>query len=938
MAVKQSSTTQALKIYKDIGMSLKDFKTKCAEIDIVIKGAVSRLSPDDVAKINVHLGLVPVEPEPEPAVEAPAPEAEQKAEEPVVQAPEKTEAEKQAESEEMERKALQDRQTSIGKLLSVETSHIDFISQTLGVSIISVEDVTDLVSKRASKLLPVIKIAKEFESTPREIAMIAQNIGIRIGGKSFKGLSVNEEFMLKAMVKQKFTTREERLKEVEVHDNKDHKPAAPTGNKAVEARTQTQRQTKQKGRTSHEQTREIIPSRFAGQGGGPAPSSGGRGGRGPATGAGGRGRKRFDVTNISHDRRGPGARRRGRRRGDEMMQKKEIELPTGPVTVELPLNLRQLSEHMGTKTSEIQKRMLTEGLPMMRINDSLSKDIIEQIGIIFDREITVTEPKGADDLIQEQLDSFDEEAGNEVSRAPIVTVMGHVDHGKTSLLDAIAKLDRVSGESGGITQHIGAFRLDLLEQDEVFIPYSRDQKVPEGARRLEVTFIDTPGHEAFTAMRARGANATDIAVIVVAADDGIMPQTKEAISHARDAEVEIVIAITKIDKPEANLAKVRQQLATENLMSPEWGGTTEIIELSSITGEGINKLVNVLSDYTDIMEIKAIADKPAVGVVLEANRDVGRGIVATILVKEGTLKKGDVIVAGHGYGRVRAMQESRGDGLHMVESAGPSMPIEVAGLDELPEAGSLFHGMTNLKKAAEIANMVRMQENELARSNGFSLEDWSKARAGQEVEELVIVLKCDYQGSVETIVQELDKLKHDEVRIKIIHSAVGGVTTTDVHLAEAAGGFVIGFHVGVDAKARELADNHHVEIRTYEVIYKLMDEIRDALEGLLTPEKVEVYQGTAEVRKVFRVSKVGSIAGCMVTKGFIKRDSLLRLVRDGVPVYENRVASLKREKDDASEVREGFECGIQLQKFDDLKEGDLIEAYEVEEHARKLEE
>ncbi|MHC4841715.1 MAG: translation initiation factor IF-2 [Planctomycetota bacterium] len=934
MAVDSTNTVQALKIYKEIGMSLKEFKAKCAEIDIVVKGAVSKLTLEEADKVRAHLGIADAAaPEEAPAKEdKPAEEATEK----------KTKAQLATEAAEAQRavevKEMQDAQKKLAETLGVAAEQVDFVSQTLGVAINNLDDITDTIVKRTEKLHSVIRIAKEFETSPREISIIAQNIGIRIGGKNFKGLSVNEEFMLKAMVKQKFTTREERLKEVEVHDDKDHKPAAPTGNKAVEARQQTQRQTKQKGRTSHEQTREVIPDRFAAPTG---PGAAGAGadarGRGGAGGRGRHGRERFDVTKISHDRPRGAGRRRGRRRGEEEQQKKEVELPTGPVTVEQPLNLRQLSEAMGTKTSEIQKRMLTEGLPMMRINDSLSKDVIEQIGIIFDREITVTEPKGAEDLIQEQLDSFDESAGHEVSRAPIVTVMGHVDHGKTSLLDAIARLDRVSGESGGITQHIGAFRLDLLEKDEKFTPHATGDEIPADTKRLQVTFIDTPGHEAFTAMRARGANVTDIAVIVVAADDGIMPQTEEAISHARDAEVEIVIAVTKIDKPEANLAKVRQQLAGKNLMSPEWGGTTEIIELSSITGEGVDKLIRVLSDYTDLLEITAVAEKPAVGTVLEANRDIGRGIVATMLVKEGTLRRGDVIVAGHGYGRVRAMQESRGDGLHVIDSAGPSIPVEVAGLDELPEAGSLFHGMKDLKKAAEIANMVRMQEEELARSRGFSLEEWSKARAGQAVKELVIVLKADFQGSVETIVQELEKLKHDEVRIKVIHSAVGGITTTDVHLAEAARGIVIGFHVGVDAKARDLADNHHVDIRTYEVIYKLIEEIRGALEGLLEPELVEKYQGTAEVRMVFKVSKVGKIAGCMVTKGFIKRDSKLRLVREGVPIYESRVASLKREKDDASEVREGFECGIQLQRYDDLKEGDLIEAYEVEEHSRKLE-
>ncbi|MCL4731195.1 MAG: translation initiation factor IF-2, partial [Planctomycetes bacterium] len=567
---------------------------------------------------------------------------------------------------------------------------------------------------------------------------------------------------------------------------------------------------------------------------------------------------------------------------------------------------------------------------------TLSKDVIEQIGIIFDRQITVKEPKGAEELIAEQLEAFEEEGTSEQPRAPVVTIMGHVDHGKTSLLDAIASLERAAGESGGITQHIGAFRIELLRENGRFTPiYGRKLDDP-ALKPLRVTFIDTPGHEAFTAMRARGANVTDIAVIVVGADDGVMPQTEEAIAHAKAAEVEIVVAITKIDKNDANIMKCRQQLATHNLMSPDWGGNTEIVEVSSITKEGIDKLVQVLSDMSELLELKAVVDKPAVGTVLEAHRDPGRGIVATMLVREGTLRRGDVVVAGHGYGRVRSMQISRGDGLHPVEDAGPGIPVEVAGLDELPEAGSLFHGMKDIKKAAEIANMVRTQEREVARAGGFSLEEWSRAKAGQRVKELVIVLKCDVQGSVETIRAELAKLTHEEVRIKIIQAAVGQISTTDVHLAEASGGIVVGFHVGVDAKARELADNHHVDIRTYEIIYRMIDDLRNALEGLLAPEIIETYEGTAEVRKVFKISKVGRIAGCMVTRGVIKRDSRLRLVRDGAVIYETSVASLKREKDDASEVREGYECGIQLKNYDDLKEGDIIEAHRIEERRRSL--
>lgn len=912
MAVNSAKTEEASipahQIYKDLGMPLKDFKAKCAEIGITIKGAISKLTEEEYARLRKHLGLDTAA----PAVEVPAAA-------PVIEAPK---VDEKAAREEAERKKKEEaehkRLEAIGAKLNVKPENVEFVAQVLGLELDGPDDVDDQVVSRAQKLDVVFKLSAEFNIIPREVARIARSLGLEVGRKGFKGLSPNEEFMLRAMVKQKHTTQEERLAEVRVEQKPEYKPAPPTGNKAVEPKpapaAETQRK-ERRGRVTQEQTREVIPERFREQAGK------------------GRGRReRFEVSQLSYDR--PRGGRQRRRREDE--EEKPPELPTGPVTVEQPLNLRQLSEAMGIKTSEIQVRMIKEGLPPLRINDSLSKDVIEQIGIIFEREITVREPKAAEDLIAEQLEQFEEEAGHEEGRAPIVTIMGHVDHGKTSLLDAIASLDRVSGESGGITQHIGAFRLDLLQKDGKFIPVRGEMEVDPDAKRLRVTFIDTPGHEAFTAMRARGANVTDIAVIVVAADDGVMPQTEEAIAHARAAEVEIVVAITKIDKPEANLAKVRQQLASRNLMSPDWGGNTEIIELSSITGEGVDRLVQVLSDFSDLLELKAVAEKPAVGTVLEAHRDTGRGIVATMLVKEGCLRKGDVIVAGHGYGRVRAMQEPRGDGLHAIEIAGPSIPVEVAGLDEMPEAGSLFHGMKDLKKAAEIANMVRQQENELARSRGFSLEEWSKARAGTMVKELVIVLKGDVQGTVETLKQELAKLTHAEVRVKVIHASVGQITTTDVHLAEASNGIVVGFHVGVDHKARDLADNHHVDIRTYDVIYKLIDEIRSALAGLLAPELVEQYEGTADIRKVFRVSKVGNIAGCMVTKGVIKRDSKVRLLRDGVPIYETVITSLKREKDDASEVRDGFECGIQIKGYEDFKEGDQIEAYRIEEHKRSL--
>ncbi|MBX3473204.1 MAG: translation initiation factor IF-2 [Planctomycetes bacterium] len=927
-----AATIKALDVYKGLGITLKELQAFAADAGLDKKiVAITKLTQDEVDRIRRKMGL-PVEVAAAPTEEAQAAAAAAKQ---AAEAAQKAAAEEEArrKSEEDAKRKAEDearaRLDAIGAKLGVKGEYVEFVAQLFGMTIEKESDVDEATTQRAGKLEVVFKIADEFSAPPREVVRVARGIGMDVGRKGFKGLTPNESFMLRAMVKQKFTTVEERKRDVTVEVAPEYKPAPPTGNKAeAPPREEPRRRpaTPATGRLAgqQEQTREVIPERFR--------VSDNQTGRSR--------RERFEVSQLSYDRPHGGGRRRRGKRGEEdaTQEEKKPEMPTGPLTVEMPQNLRSLSEAMGVKTSEIMARMLKEGLPPIRINDTLSKDVIEQIGIIFERQITVKEPKGAEELIAEQLVAFEEDVeGVPTPRAPVVTIMGHVDHGKTSLLDAIATLERAAGESGGITQHIGAFRIELVRTpDGKFSPIYGEKLLDTSLKPLRVTFIDTPGHEAFTAMRARGANVTDIAVIVVGADDGVMPQTEEAIAHAKAAEVEIVVAITKIDKNDANIMKCRQQLATHNLMSPDWGGNTEIVEVSSVTKEGIDKLVQVLSDMSELLELTAVHEKPAVGTVLEAHRDPGRGIVATMLVREGTLHRGDVVVAGHGYGRVRSMQVSRGDGLHPVDDAGPAIPVEVAGLDELPEAGSLFHGMKDIKKAAEIANMVRMQEREVARAGGFSLEEWSRAKAGQKVKELVIVLKCDVQGSVETIKAELAKLTHEEVRIKVIQSAVGQISTTDVHLAEASSGIVVGFHVGVDAKARELADNHHVDIRTYEIIYRMIDDLRNALEGLLAPEIIETYEGTAEVRKVFKISKVGRIAGCMVTRGFIKRDSRLRLVRDGAVIYQTGVAALKREKDDASEVREGFECGIQLKNYDDLKEGDIIEAHRVEERKRSL--
>ena len=952
-AEKANTTIIAAKVYPELGITLKDLQAAAVAVGIDKKViAVTKLTEDEVHRIKVHLGVIP-------AVEVP-PTPKISPEETAAKALKEREEEEARRRGEELRKAAQDETTrierervdaeaarlnaeetvkanrldSIAKRLNVRVNQIDPICKSLAITIGTAEEIDDALVERVRVLENPLRLADELVLDLKQLTDMGRSIGIEIGRKGFKGLSGNEEIMLRAMAKQKFKTAQERKAEV-TPEQAEYQPAPPTGNKAVvvpppvvkkdTAPTVTRKPAKVAGEQPPAPVEDDWPGR-ARPGALKAPS-------------GRSGRKRFDINEIGYDRPRAGGKKRRKGEGDEL-QAPKIEVPVGPVIVTMPASLRALSEAMGIKSNEIMARMLSEGLPTIRINDLLSKDLIEQIAIIFEREVEIKEPKDAEELIEDQLKAYSDEAGEAEPRSPVVTIMGHVDHGKTSLLDAIATMDRVSGESGGITQHIGAFRIDLEVTNGKFKPMPGSETIdgkPEKGKRIQVTFIDTPGHEAFTAMRARGANVTDIAVIVVSADDGVMPQTEEAINHARAAGVEIVVAITKVDKPEANLQKVRQQLAKFNLISPEWGGNTEIVEVSSVTKQGIDRMLQVLSDMSELLEIKAVREKPAVGTVLEAHLDIGRGIVATVIVQEGTLRKGDVIVAGHGYGRVRAMQVSRGDGLYMVSTAGPGMPVEVAGLDELPDAGSRFHGMKkDIKKAAEIAGMVRMQERELERTRGFSLEDWSKAKAGQAIKELVIVLKADVQGSVETLRQELDKLTHDEVRVKVIHTGVGQITTNDVHLAEAAKGIVVGFHVGVDTLARDLADNHHVDVRVYEIIYRLIDELRDALGGMLAPEIIETYQGTAEIRQVFKLSKVGTVAGCRVIKGLMKRDSRVRIIREGVVAWQGAMASLKRVKDDAAEVREGMECGIQLAGFDDIKMGDQIEAFALEERARKL--
>ena len=595
----------------------------------------------------------------------------------------------------------------------------------------------------------------------------------------------------------------------------------------------------------------------------------------------------------------------------ETQPQPETELSREPVKVARGASAKEVAEKFGVEPTEVIRKMLELG-EMVTITQSLSDEAIQLLAGEYAREVEIVAPE---EEVEEEEDE-DVDPSRLRPRPPVVTVMGHVDHGKTLLLDAIRKTDVISGEAGGITQHIGAYQ---VHQDGQMI-----------------TFIDTPGHEAFTAMRARGARVTDIAVLVVAADDGVMPQTVEAIDHARAAGVPIVVAVNKVDKPEADPVRVRQQLAEQGIQTSEWGGDFEFVDVSAKTGQGLDKLLETILVVSELQELKADPDRPARGVAIEAHLDKGRGPVATVLVQRGTLRVGDAIVCGAAHGRARAMLDENGQ---PVEEAPPGRPVQVLGWSRVPEAGDEFRVVENEKGARHIAQeretRVRAAELVAARP-AVRLEDvMASAREG-EAAELRIILKADAQGSVEALADALEKLSTDEVAVRILRQGVGAVTEDDVNLALASEGVVIGFNVRPDQGARELAEREGVDIRLHRVIYQVVDEVKQALSGLLAPEEQEVELGRAEVRATFRVPRLGMVAGCYVTQGTITRGSRIRLVRDGTVVYDGRVASLRRFKDDVREVQEGFECGIGLENFQDVKEGDVLEAYEVREIARSL--
>ncbi|MGD8927166.1 MAG: translation initiation factor IF-2, partial [Thioalkalispiraceae bacterium] len=500
-----------------------------------------------------------------------------------------------------------------------------------------------------------------------------------------------------------------------------------------------------------------------------------------------------------------------------------------------------------------------------------------------------------------------EDEGEATPRAPVVTIMGHVDHGKTSLLDYIRETRVASGEAGGITQHIGAYHVKTENGD--------------------LTFLDTPGHAAFTAMRARGADVTDVVVLVVAADDGVMPQTREAVQHAKAAGVPLIIAVNKIDKPEADPDRVKNELAQEEVIPEEWGGDTMFVNVSAHTGEGVDNLLEAILLVTEVLELKAVHEGPARGIVIESRLDKGRGPVASVLVQKGTLHKGDMLLAGLEYGRVRALMNEHGQ---QVESAGPSMPVEVLGLSGVPTAGDEATVVKDERKAREVATFRqgKYRDVKLARQQAAKLENMFNQMAEGDVSVLNIVLKADVQGSVEAISDALTKLSTDEVKVKIVASGVGGITESDVNLAVASNAIMIGFNVRAEASAKRMIDEEGIDLHYYSIIYELIDEVKAAMSGMLAPEYKEDIIGLAEVRDVFRSPKFGSIAGCMVIDGVVKRNNPIRVLRDNVVIYEGELESLRRFKDDANEVKSGMECGIGVKNYNDVKVGDQIEVYE----------
>jgi translation initiation factor IF-2 len=609
--------------------------------------------------------------------------------------------------------------------------------------------------------------------------------------------------------------------------------------------------------------------------------------------------------------RAPRGSRRGERDDGGESFAAVSETQVHEVHVPETISVADLAHKMSVKASEVIKQLMKLG-QMVTINQQLDQEtamiVVEEMGHkalaakLDDPEAFTEEERAAQNA-------------EELPRAPVVTVMGHVDHGKTSLLDYIRRARVAAGEAGGITQHIGAYHVET----------------PRGM----ITFLDTPGHAAFTAMRARGAKATDIVILVVAADDGVMPQTKEAISHAKAAKVPLVVAMNKIDKPEANVERLKSELVAEEVVPEEFGGESPFVPVSARTGQGIDDLLEQVLLQAEVLELKAPTEAAAKGLVIEARLDKGRGPVATVLVQSGTLKRGDVVLAGSSYGRVRAMLDEDGK---PAQEAGPSIPVEIQGLTEVPLAGDEFMVLADERRAREIATFRqgKYREVTLNKRQAAKLENMFEGMGEGQAQTLALIVKADVQGSQEALAQSLVKLSTPEVKVQIVHAAVGGISESDINLAIASKAVIIGFNTRADAGARKLAEGNGVDIRYYNIIYDAVDEVKAAMEGMLAPEQKEEVIGMAEIRTVFIASKIGTVAGCMVTAGTVTRSARFRLLRDNIVVYTGEIESLKRMKDDVREVKEGFECGIKLKNVTDIKEGDQLEVFEVKEVARTL--
>ena len=606
------------------------------------------------------------------------------------------------------------------------------------------------------------------------------------------------------------------------------------------------------------------------------------------------------------------AKRRQEEQAQKMRRLQQEAARKAPIKVEIPdeITVGELASRMKKTGAVVVKNLMKMGV-MASMSDVIDYDtaalVAMELGCKVEKEVVVT--------IEEKLiDTAEDKAEDLQDRAPVIVVMGHVDHGKTSLLDYIRSSNVTAGEAGGITQAIGAYQVKV--QDKM------------------VTFLDTPGHEAFTAMRARGAMVTDIAILVVAADDGIMPQTVEAINHAKAANIPIIVAINKMDLPGANPENIKQQLTKYELVPEEWGGETIVCPISAKTGEGIDNLLDMVLLTAEMRELKANPNRAAMGAVIEARLDKGRGPVATLLVQNGTLNQGDIIIAGTAVGRVRAMTDYRGKKL---KTAGPSVPVEITGMAEVPNAGDDFYAVADERMARELAEQRKQEKKDALNAplaKKVSLDDlFSQIQEG-EVKDLNIIVKADVQGSVEAVKQNLEKISNEEVRVKVIHGGVGAINESDIMLASTSNAIVVGFNVRPDSAAKAMAERNHVDMRMYRVIYECMEEIEAAMKGMLAPKYKEVELGTVEVRKVYKISNVGVVAGCYVTEGKVTRSAQLRLVRDGIVIHEGEIASLQRFKDSVKEVTSGYECGITLEKFSDIKPGDIFECFEMQEIER----